>query len=205
MKVKEVSLELFVAFILLLFFLLSSLQIASFKPVIFFFQDKSGVYEGASLKKEVIREVTEETLDYVKGANLNLPYTQREKFHLTEVRSLFLNIRKIWLVSVILTFVIFLLTHLEVLQWQDRMKVITKGLTAVFLIFDLCILFSFPQFFTFFHKSLFSPGTWEFSQSALLITLFPYQFWVSQTVFVLSFSAFLSATSFLVLRLFLPP
>lgn len=206
-KVKEAGLDFFVAFILLLFFLLSSLQIASLKPVVSFFQDVSGVYEGASLKREVIKEVTGETLDYVKGANLNLPYTSKELFHLTEVRSLFLNIRKVWLVSVVLTFTIFLLTHFEVLQWQERVKVITKSLTIIFLVFDLCVLFSFPRFFTIFHQISFSPGTWEFAKDDLLTTWFPYQFWVSQTALVLSFCTFLSAISSFVLRLslFSPP
>jgi len=202
-KVKQFSLDLIAAFILLSFFLLSSIQIASLKPVVFFFQDISGVYEGADFgfKKEVIQEATEETLDYVKGANLNLPYTQREKFHLAEVRSLFLNIRKVWLVSVILTFGILLLIHLKVLQWQERIKVITKSLTIFCLVLDLGLLFLFPHFFTVFHQILFSPGTWEFAKEDLLTALFPYQFWVMQTIFVLSFSAFLSAISFFVLRL----
>lgn len=205
MKIKEVILDFFVALVLLLFFLLSSIQIASFKPVVFFLQDTVGVYEEVSLTREVIKKVTGETLDYVKGADVELPYTLREKFHLTEVRALFLNARKYWLVSVVLVFTIILLTHVEVLQWEERMKVITRGLTIFFLILDLCVLFSFFRFFEVLHKILFSPGTWEFTKDSLLTTLFPYQFWVSQTVFVLSFSAFLSAISSFFLRLLLSP
>lgn len=200
LKVKEAGIDFFVASVLLLFFFLTSIQVASLKPVVFFLQDIGGVYEGASLRKEVMEEVTRGTLSHIKGAEPDLPYTMRERSHLVEVRSLFLDVRKFWLISVGLAFMIFLLTHLEVLQWQERVRVITKGLTIVFLMLDLGLLFFFSRFFTIFHKTLFSPGTWEFSETDLLTILFPYQFWVGQTVFVLSFSAFLSAISSFILR-----
>lgn len=205
LKIKELGIDLLVSLILFSFFLLSSVQVASLKPVVLFLQEISGVSEVVSPEKGAAEGLTGKTLDYVKGAKTELPYTARENFHLSEARSLFLKARRAWIVMAVSFFSIIVLISLEALKWQDRLRVISWGLAVFFLILDLGILFLFRHFFRLFHRILFSPGTWEFSQDDLLITLFPYQFWISQTALVLSLATFLSAFFSSLLKLAFSP
>lgn len=205
LKIKELGIDFLVSLVLFSFFLLSSVQVASLKPVVLFLQEISGVYEGVGLEREVVERLTGETLDYVRGSEGELPYTTRENFHLSEGRSLFLRARRIWLVLTLSIFLIVVLISLEALKWRDRLKIISRDLAVFFLILDLGVLFLFRRFFALFHRILFSPGTWEFGQGDLLIRLFSYQFWICQAALVLSLAAFLSAFFSSFLRLFFSP
>lgn len=205
LKIKELGIDLLVGLILFSFFLLSSVQVAGLKPVVLFLQEISGVYEGISLERETVESLTGKTLDYIQGAETELAYTTREIFHLSEARSLFLKARRVWIVLTVSFFLIIALIGLEALKWRDRLRVISRGLAVFFLIFDLGVLLFFRYSFSLFHRLLFSPGTWEFGRGDLLITLFPYQFWICQAALVLSLATFLSAFFSSLLRLVFSP
>lgn len=205
-KVKEVGIDLLLAFIFLSFFLFSSFQLASQKPVVFFIQEISGVYQGTEAEKAATRDLTIKTLDFIEGEaeEVDLLYTQREKFHLEETRKLFLKARRVWLILTSLVVLTLLFIRWTVLGWSERVRVITKGVAVFFFAVDLLVLFLFSSFFDRFHRFFFTPGTWQFGEKALLINLFPYRFWVVEAAFVLSLSAFLStAVSFLLTALLL--
>lgn len=202
-KIKEAGIDFLVALIFLFFFPLSSLQVASQRPVVFFFQEISGVYERMGIGQETARDLTVQALDFIGGKEIKLAYTTRENFHLEEVRSLFLKAKRAWLVTAGMALAVVFLIRWRVLEWKKRLGVITKGVAVFFLVVDLVVLFFFASFFQRFHEAFFTPGTWQFGQKDLLTTLFPYQFWVVEAAFVLSFSAFLSTLFSFVLGTFL--
>lgn len=51
-------------------------------------------------------------------------------------------------------------------------------LLVIFLAFSVLALINFDGFFTAFHELFFANGTWTFSNTSLLITLYPTGFWM---------------------------
>jgi len=198
MKPWQKTSNLLSLLIFLLFFLSTSIQIASSLPLVYFFQDLSGVYSQSS-DRLLKQKITKTTLSYVKGENFPLPFTPKENFHLKEVRQVFSKGKKIWLFSC--SVALPLLIYFSFFA-QEKIRPLGRFLTILFLFFDLCLLFAFPYFFRLFHQILFSPGSWQFGKDSLLLQLFPYQFWVIQSFFVFSLAAFLSSLTFFFLRSF---
>lgn len=201
--VKEVFFDFFIGLTFLSFFLLTSIQIASLPEVVNFQQNISGVYADPGLEKEEVIGLTSQTLDYIKGRNLSsLPYTPREMFHLGEVKDLFMKTRLVWLISSVSSLLILFRFRWDTFLGDQRLKKINKGMMFTLLAFDLTTFFFFSPFFEGFHQVFFQPGTWAFSETDLLIKLFPYDFWFQEAFLVLGLTTLFSVSVNFLLKTF---
>ena len=150
--------------------------------------EKNGVYqklsENASDGEFIAEQVTNNVLDYFHGRADIKYFTDQEKSHMKDVKSLIDTLMTIYYAAAILSIIVF--AYLFVKFKDDKfsfISIIAKSLLyssiacIVFLvILFLSSVFYFDQLFILFHHVFFPQGNWMFDSSSLLITLFPQQF-----------------------------
>lgn len=120
----------------------------------------------------------------------NLGMTSREIKHMIDVK----NILKLFLVTYGLIFSgVGYLVSQEIKSIQKLQQLVRHSLfatTGILSCVAILIFWFWDTLFTVFHMALFQPGTWQFSESDLLIRLFPEQFWFVSALTVLALMVF---------------
>ena len=114
-----------------------------------------------------------------------------EKRHLLDVKKVFESTYRLWILSLILSFLVFipLIIHNKLKIFSIYLYRTGLTLNILFLILSL----KFLNIFTYFHTLLFSKNTWSFPKDSLLIEWFPLCYFQEFFVLflVLSFLGFL--------------
>jgi integral membrane protein (TIGR01906 family) len=97
------------------------------------------------------------------------------------------DVRKVLVLSVVTLLIIGGVTiktaiSLGIVKISHCIKIASIMLPIVIV----CILLIFNQFFLFFHQVFFPQGNWSFSESSILIQLYPEEFWVTCTAIILA-------------------
>lgn len=157
-------------------------------------------YATAGLSQDTMVSLAEEVAVYVSDLNApQLPamvegrvgFDKATVSHLSDVRALVLEGRRLTIVALIATV---LLCALFMFTGQEHVVSTGLMLGGLFLFVAVLITASagstnFDALFTRFHQMFFAAGTWTFPGGALIIQLFPDAFWVA----VSKVAGFLSA------------
>lgn len=169
---------------LAIFILLISLNLLIFNPE--FYQEEAQEY------KEYKEHITN-LLSYFKGAELEKEnYSEREILHLKDVRKL------IW-ASIIITILLLGIITLSIkknTKEQNKKELIRGGIYSIILSILISLtLLSFSASFVTFHELLFTNNLWLLPANAVLIQMFPQEFFIESTKQILLYSFILSLTS----------
>ncbi|PIN76196.1 hypothetical protein COV17_03120 [Candidatus Woesearchaeota archaeon CG10_big_fil_rev_8_21_14_0_10_36_11] len=125
----------------------------------------------------------ENTIDFLTdNTELTQEYTDNELIHLRDVQRV-MNYSTIWVYfSVLILTGIITLYRKETKQIQKLLKY--GGITTLAYIgtVSLVSILSFDTIFTLFHKIFFPQGNWQFPLDSILISTFPYNFFIFITI-----------------------
>jgi len=202
MKALRVAAGIVNAICLLLFALYFSVQLPTFS--LWFYErefEKNGTYAQVNMEAEDLHAVTAHMIRYMRGAEdeLNIEttvggqtrlfFSEREIFHMEDVRLLFDGGRMIRNVSAML----FLLTG-AFLFWQKRAgrtaalqcwRAVAFGLLGAFVVLSGIVAVSFNRAFTLFHEIFFNNDLWLLDARVdLLVNIVPTPFFIDIALFI---------------------
>lgn len=149
---------------------------------------KNGVYEKISDNKAVAidttKNITTNIIKYFRNSAELEYFTDTEKSHMSDVKSLIHIMQAIYYSAAVLIIILFIYCSYKFKKDAIRfIRLITNSLiysssaTIIFLISIFVMsVFYFNLMFMMFHLIFFPQGNWQFDSSSLLITLFPQQF-----------------------------
>ncbi len=133
--------------------------------------------------KETVSFLTSnQTIDFF--VNKHLPngrplYNNRELAHMSDVKQIITLSLHLWLLA-LFALLVLLGVGLKMAPLERYLAALTRGAWLTIALVSTLILVSvvaFGIFFDYFHKVLFTPGTWTFLESDTFIRLFPERFW----------------------------
>ena len=132
---------------------------------------------------EIYKEQQENLLNYFQGAELEGPYSEKERLHMKDVRNL------IWS-----SWILILILIITIVYTKNPKKELYKGgiYTIILTILLSLTLLSFSTSFTIFHKLLFTNNLWLLPANSLLIQMFPERFFIQSTKQILLYTFILS-------------
>lgn len=136
---------------------------------------KVGTYDRVPNADQVLNSI----LDFFQGKDKPENLTAAETSHLYDVRSV-INFFTIFFYIIIITkLTLFGLLIFHANKPAEDLIHITSGAGILTLVITLSLaLVNFDQLFTAFHNLLFPEGSWLFSESSMLIKLFPKEFFI---------------------------
>lgn len=131
------------------------------------------------------KENVQNILSFFLGGDLSPVYTEREQIHMHDVRN------RIWF-----SWIIFLLCSIILgiklynIPTKDLKKELYKGaLLTIFLLLFIGIASQyFSQIFLLFHQAIFTNSYWLLPPDALLIQMFPQEFFLKSMLQILLYS-----------------
>jgi len=127
-----------------------------------------------SLNTEIAQKQTKNVIDYFQGKSELNGFDAREASHLRDVKWLF----RLLLVLMFMCFVTLLFI-------ADRKVILYGGILS--LIFPVVLyIIPFEILFDWFHRILFTSGTWLFDSNSLLIQMYPFEFFYDFFVNILA-------------------
>ncbi|MCD8054412.1 MAG: TIGR01906 family membrane protein [Lachnospiraceae bacterium] len=181
----------------LVILLITAIEIAAYSDWSYYEKEytKLGVPETVDMTMDDLMDVTHEMMAYLRGNRDDLVvmttvageerdfFNDQEKFHMSEVRTLFLGglaLRKIAL-AVLLFCVLFLLFSHAPLSRILPVYYQRGSVLFVVIVGILAALFAsdFTKYFTIFHEIFFRNDLWLFDPAtSLMINMLPETFWV---------------------------
>jgi len=138
--------------------------------------EKIGTYDRVENADEIINN----TFLFVNGQEDLKFFSDREKSHMEDVKEVVSSFFFALLaLKLLVAFLIIKIRKIEIITKAFQYSLIWFTIVVLSLLF-----FNFSDLFTSFHGIFFEQGTWVFSQSDLLIQLFPSQFFqdISKTI-----------------------
>ena len=131
-------------------------------------------------------------VDYLKNnAELSSEFNNREISHMKNVKSLTYNIMAVYVITLVILVALMLLTFFynrkRFKEFLSIMLVYVGVFSVALLLFVLIMaILNFDLLFDVFHKIFFEKGTYLFSESDLLIRLFPRKFFYDISFLIFS-------------------
>jgi len=154
-----------------------------------FWSSRLSDIESSAVSPDELHQTAVDGLRYVAGGQDNMPrgddprtaFPEDVISHMRDVRSVFTVARIITLVASVAAACLSaaLLRHRQKTRLGNLLSlsgIITLALVSVMVIFGWV---NFDALFTSMHEILFADGTWTFSHDSLLITAYPFDFWVA--------------------------
>jgi integral membrane protein (TIGR01906 family) len=103
-------------------------------------------------------------------------FNQREIYHMQDVKDILNRVRIILTLSIISAIIL----NYKLNKKQIRASLIKGSIISIIFTFLISVisLLSFGKFFSIFHNIFFKAGTWLFSNTDMLIRLFPLEFFL---------------------------
>lgn len=218
MKQKGIKLIAVAAMILLIFsILITSFQVAIYGDDSYSFYQKEyekyNVTEALEMPIEDVMEVSGYMMRYLVGEEEELSITanvdgeeqdffnEQDRFHMEEVRDLFLGGLKLRNISLVIAVV--LIIGLIIILRKDSLKVLPKAFLVAFIIYVLFagivgILFAidFNKYFTIFHEIFFDNDEWLFDYNTdYMIRMLPEGFFYDMLYRIIKFFAVMLTTA----------
>lgn len=132
----------------------------------------------------------QQTIDFLTDdADLSLPYTDKEKAHLEDVKKVMTVVDYLFYATLLISTLI--LTSFK--RQEEKILLLLKwsgiALVVSVMVMILLLLLDFTTVFTLFHQLFFPQGNWLFPADSLLIQTFPLEFFttISLKIFALIF------------------
>jgi len=177
--------------LVIVIFLSSFSQLAFNKDYYLAKQSKHGVYDVLGRNETI--NMTENTINFLQGKEDLNYFTENERAHMLDVKTVFNNIFSVFypaLFIFILSFIMIIyLDKTNALHNISKVFFYAGGISIILLIILFFASINFSGLFSGFHKLFFPQGNYLFPSDSLLLKLFPEAFFKSFAMTILIYSA----------------
>jgi integral membrane protein (TIGR01906 family) len=167
----------------------ASLLLMLLPPVTMFWAERLADFENSAVSRVELMQAAEAGLIYVSGGSDYMPRGNdfRTAFpadvisHMDDVRDVFYAVRiaVATLAAAVAMLIFFLITRNEQVRAGKALSWSASLTTVCTLALVVYGLLSFDELFSKMHQLLFADGTWLFQSNSLLITAYPFEFWIA--------------------------
>jgi len=167
----------------------ASLLLMLLPPVTMFWAERMADFEHSAVSRVELMQAAEAGLIYVSGGSDFMPrgdnyrtaFPDEVVSHMSDVRAVFYTVRMV--VATLAATAALLFVYLFSRNEHIRAgKALSWSATLTFIVtlgFVVYGLLSFDSLFNQMHQLLFADGTWLFQSNSLLITAYPFEFWIA--------------------------